>query len=95
MATQLACRRIAAGALGVVFVAAAAVTPAATLKAMTTTAAELLRVQNVRGAIRKSFAADIIAIPEDPLANIKALRKVNFVMKNGVVVRSPEQKPTT
>ncbi len=33
------------------------------------------------------MAADIIAVPGDPLADIDALREVDFVMKNGRVVR--------
>jgi len=34
--------------------------------------------------------ADIIAMPDSPLDNIEALRKVNFVMKNGAIVRKPK-----
>lgn len=57
------------------------------LKAMTTNAAELFGWQGQRGAIAAGQAADIIAAPENPLANIQALRKVSFVMKDGVVVK--------
>jgi imidazolonepropionase-like amidohydrolase len=65
----------------------AGVPPAAVLKAMTTNAAELLRIQKERGAISAGQFADIIAMPGSPLADTEALRKVNFVMKNGSVVR--------
>jgi imidazolonepropionase-like amidohydrolase len=34
-------------------------------------------------------AADMIALPGNPLENIDLLRKVNFVMKNGRVIRKP------
>jgi imidazolonepropionase-like amidohydrolase len=68
---------------------AAGVPAADILKAMTTNAAELFRWQGKRGAIAAGQAADIIAMPESPLANIQALRKVHFVMKDGNLVKSP------
>jgi len=66
---------------------AAGVPPAATLKAMTTDAAEFLRIAKTRGSIAKGMAADIIATPANPLENIQALRQVMFVMKDGKVVK--------
>jgi imidazolonepropionase-like amidohydrolase len=66
----------------------AGVPPAALLKAMTTNAAELLRIQKERGAIAAGLYADIIAMPSSPLDDTESLRKVNFVMKNGAVVRN-------
>jgi len=63
---------------------------AAQLKALTTTAAEVIRVQKSRGAIAPGLAADIIATPENPLDRAQALRKVHFVMKGGRVVRGPK-----
>jgi imidazolonepropionase-like amidohydrolase len=65
----------------------AGIPPAAVLKAMTTNAAELLRIQKERGAISAGLFADIIAMPANPLDDTEALRKINFVMKNGSVVR--------
>ncbi len=59
------------------------------LKMMTTNAARLLGVENERGAIRAGLAADIIATPANPLEDIKALRRVGFVMKDGKVIRKP------
>ncbi|HXY01280.1 MAG TPA: amidohydrolase family protein [Candidatus Limnocylindrales bacterium] len=66
---------------------AAGVPPAEMLKAMTTNPAELLRINKERGAIAVGLYADIIAMPADPLQDVEALKKVNFVMKNGKVVR--------
>ncbi len=57
--------------------------PAAILRMMTTDAARLVGVEKQRGAIRVGLAADIIATPADPLADIDALKRVNFVMKDG------------
>ena len=63
--------------------------PAEILKSMTTIDAELLRINKQRGAIAQGLAADIVATPADPLDDIEALRKINFVMKNGKIVRRP------
>ena len=65
----------------------AGVPPAAILKALVTNNAELFQIQDQRGAIAPGLAADIIATPENPLKDVRALRKVHFVMKNGVIVR--------
>ncbi|MBI3662365.1 MAG: amidohydrolase family protein [Acidobacteria bacterium] len=65
----------------------AGIPPAETLKCMTTNAAELFGWKGQRGAIAAGEAADIIATPSNPLENIQALRKVQFVMKDGKVVK--------
>ena len=70
---------------------AAGVPNAEILKCMTTNDAELLRVQKDRGAIIAGLFADIIAMPANPLDDIESLRKVDFVMKNGTIVRRPQQ----
>jgi imidazolonepropionase-like amidohydrolase len=59
------------------------------LKAMTANAARLLGVDKERGTIAPGLAADIIAMPENPLEDIRALERVRFVMKNGTIVRQP------
>ena len=58
------------------------------LKIITTNAAKLLGVDKQRGAIKAGLAADIIAVPENPLDNINTLKKVSFVMKNGTVYKN-------
>jgi imidazolonepropionase-like amidohydrolase len=67
----------------------AGIEPAAILRAMTSDAAELLRVNHERGRIAPGLAADMIAMPADPLRDIEALRKIDFVMKNGKTIRAP------
>ena len=71
---------------------AAGVPPNEILKAMTTNAAELLRIQKERGAIATGLYADIIAMPSSPLDDIESMRKINFVMKNGAVIRNDAPK---
>lgn len=66
---------------------AAGVPPAGILKAMTTSAAELMRIADQRGAIQAGLAADIIAVPENPFQNIHTLRNVSFVMKDGRIIK--------
>lgn len=62
------------------------------LKIMTTNSANLLGVEKQRGAIKVGFYADIIATTENPLDNINTLKKVSFVMKNGMVFKQSNQK---
>ena len=40
------------------------------------------------GGLEPGKYADVIAVSEDPLQNIRALRTIGFVMKGGVVVRN-------
>ncbi len=68
---------------------AAGIPPGDILKAMTVNVYELFKWQGKRGWIAAGHAADIIAAPANPLENIQALRKVNFVMKDGKVLRGP------
>jgi imidazolonepropionase-like amidohydrolase len=68
---------------------AAGVAPMDILRAMTTNAAELLRINKTRGSIGVGLSADIVATPANPLEDIEGLRKIDFVMKDGKVVRKP------
>ncbi len=75
-------------ALEFVLMAADGLTPAQSLKAGTSSAAELLGLQDQVGALRPQMAADIVAVPGNPLADIKAVQSVMFVMKGGVVYKN-------
>jgi len=63
--------------------------PLAAIRSATLTAAELLDQTGRLGAIEPGYAADIVAVSGDPLADITLLQKVAFVMKNGVVYKKP------
>jgi imidazolonepropionase-like amidohydrolase len=67
---------------------AAGIPPKDILKALTTNgykAADVLKDQ--RGPLKAGNFADIVAIDGDPLANIDAVRNVQFVMRNGQVFK--------
>jgi imidazolonepropionase-like amidohydrolase len=68
---------------------AANVPPVDILRAMTSDAAELLRVNKARGSLGLGFSADLVAMPANPLDDIENLRKIDFVMKDGKIVRRP------
>jgi imidazolonepropionase-like amidohydrolase len=59
--------------------------PMEAIKAATTSAADLLGITEKTGSIVKGKYADIIAIDGDPIADIKTMKNVIFVMKEGKV----------
>ncbi|HET7453772.1 MAG TPA: amidohydrolase family protein [Thermoanaerobaculia bacterium] len=63
--------------------------PADALVAATRQAAESLGLASEIGTLAAGKRADIIAVDGDPERDITALRRVVFVMKDGVVVRGP------
>lgn len=65
------------------------VTPADALMAATANAADALGAANEIGSIQPGRLADIIAVPGDPYHDISVMERVDFVMKGGVTVRTP------
>jgi imidazolonepropionase-like amidohydrolase len=63
--------------------------PTEALKAATSTAARAIGLGDQVGIIQPGMKADIIAVEGDPTADIKAVRKVKFVMKDGAVYLGP------
>jgi imidazolonepropionase-like amidohydrolase len=61
--------------------------PAETLRSGLINGAKLLDWADSIGQLKPHFFADIIAVPGDPLTDIKVLEHPAFVMKNGEVVR--------
>ena len=58
------------------------------IKSATVTAADLLGQSDLIGSIEVGKAADIVAVPGDPVADVKLMTKVNFVMKDGKVYKN-------
>lgn len=67
-------------------------TPLQAIQAATINAADLMGWADQIGAIEPGKFADIIAVDESPLGDIKQLEHVRFVMKGGAVVRNDYAK---
>jgi imidazolonepropionase-like amidohydrolase len=68
-------------------------TPMQAIQAATSRAAELLGQSKDLGVVAPGAYADLIAVAHDPLADVKELLNVNFVMKDGVVFRGAPGGP--
>ncbi len=62
-------------------------TPAQAIRAATSSAADLIGRSADVGTLEAGKYADIIAVDNDPLADVRALERVSFVMKGGVVYK--------
>lgn len=65
--------------------------PEQALVSSTLTAAELCDVGEKLGSVTPGKLADLIAMPANPLTDIRNLRGVDVVMKDGQIVRGPAQ----
>ena len=61
--------------------------PLAVLQADMIEGAKLVGWEGQIGELKPGYFADIVAVPGNPLEDITAVEHVNFVMKNGAVVR--------
>jgi imidazolonepropionase-like amidohydrolase len=68
--------------------------PADALRTATSTNAELLGLAAEVGALEVGKRADIIAVPGDPLRDIRSVERVFFVMKDGRVYRHDPATPS-
>jgi imidazolonepropionase-like amidohydrolase len=63
-------------------------TPTAALKSATSVAARVLRMDTQIGHIKPGLFADLAAFDGDPTTDVTSLRRVKFVMKNGIVYKN-------
>ena len=68
-------------------------TPMQAIVAGTSNAAKLLGWDRNVGTLSAGKWADVVAVPGDPIADIKTMEKPVFVMKNGVVYKAPGAPP--
>lgn len=59
--------------------------PADALRSATSVSAELLGLGRVTGSVEPGKSADLIGVEGDPLADVRAVQRVRFVMKEGKV----------
>lgn len=62
-------------------------TPMQAIQAATSSAADLLGHSNEVGSIKAGKYADIVAVAGDPLADIRLLENIQFVMKQGKIYK--------
>ena len=65
-------------------------TPLEAIRSATSVAADALGLAGQAGVLAKGAPADVVAIPGDPLQDVGVLEKVDFVMKDGEVIREPK-----
>jgi imidazolonepropionase-like amidohydrolase len=75
-------------ALEFVLMAADGMAPAQSLRAGTSSGADLLGLSSKIGTLEAGKLADIVAVPGNPLENIRVTQSVLFVMKDGVIYRN-------
>jgi imidazolonepropionase-like amidohydrolase len=61
--------------------------PMFTLQAATINAAQLLRHDKDLGSVTAGKIADVVAVPGNPIDDISVMKRVSFVMKDGVVYK--------
>ncbi len=61
--------------------------PADVVRSATVTAAELVNLAGVSGTLEAGKAADVIGVDGEPLASVRDLSKIVFVMKGGSIIR--------
>lgn len=71
----------------------AGLSPADALRAATVVDAELLGLTNQLGTLEPGKLADVVAVPGDPLQDIRRTEQVFFVMKEGVIYRNDRAAP--
>jgi len=62
-------------------------TPMQAIQAATSNAADLLGKSDLLGSLKSGKYADIVAVSDDPLEDIRLLENVKFVMKEGKIYK--------
>jgi imidazolonepropionase-like amidohydrolase len=70
-----------------VFMTEAGMPPMAAIKSATLEGARLLGMEDRLGTVETGKLADLVAVEGDPLADMRQMTRVRFVMKDGVVYK--------
>jgi imidazolonepropionase-like amidohydrolase len=65
--------------------------PMEVLRSATAVNADVFGIADKLGRIRQGLLADLIAVEGDPSLDMKNIRKVKLVMKNGEIFLAPQQ----
>ena len=68
-------------------------TPMDAIRSATSRAAEMLEMNGKIGVLAPGAFADLVAVSGDPLRDITELGRVQFVMKDGNIIRNEIGKP--
>lgn len=72
-----------------VYMVEAGMPPMQTIQSATSVAARMLGMDESIGSLEAGKLADVVAVPGNPLEDIQAMTRVDFVMKGGRVMRAP------
>lgn len=67
--------------------------PQLALAGATSNAARLLGLESQIGTVEQGKIADLVAVDENPLSDVSAMRNISFVMQSGRVVRDDRPAP--
>ena len=67
--------------------------PLDVLRSATSVNADVFRISDQAGRIRAGIVADLLVVEGNPATNISQIRKVIWVMKEGVIYQEPNRKP--
>jgi imidazolonepropionase-like amidohydrolase len=65
------------------------------IRAATVTAADLIKVDHLTGTLEAGSFADMIGVDGDPMSDSRVLEQVQFVMKEGAVIRNRAAMPSS
>ena len=76
-------------ALEFVYMVEGGMSPAGALRSATLEAARVVGLDEELGTVEAGKRADLVGVPGDPLADIRATTRVSFVMKGGAIHKQP------
>ena len=75
------------------FLTEAGLSPEQALRAGTSNAARLVKLEDQLGAVEEGYVADLVVADTDPLSDIRALRRIGLVIQGGRVIRNDLPAP--